>query len=391
MSCLYIIKVGEICLKGGNRTIFEKRLFQNIKRKLSPDKVFLSGRKGRFFLKAEDHLSSHIEGALSRTFGVVGYARAYSCEKSLDSVISAVIDLLGRKKEEWINFKVETRRSDKKFEYNSYEISCSVGDAINRYFIGKNVRMKNPDLVVYIEIREQAFIYTDSAPGPGGLPVGTAGKGFLMLSGGIDSPVAGYLMAKRGLKLDAVYFHTPPYTSDETKKKVISISEMLSRYFIGIRLFVVDFTDIQMIINEKCPREYTTIAARSIMMKITDMIAKDNNGVAIVTGEALSQVASQTAETLRITGSYTDLPLLRPLIGFDKEEIIKIAVKIETYDISILPYDDCCSLFAPDHPATRPDFSELKIIIDTLDTETAISKAIENKELFVYRADGNLK
>lgn len=388
MSELYIIKVGELSLKGNNRHIFEKKLKNNIRMRLSGFNPSLSGRKGRFYLKIDESASQAAEKVLESTFGVTAFAKAVTSEKDIEIIRNDVLSLLETYSLNWNTFKVESRRSDKSFSSNSYQISSYLGASILEKYPDKKAKMSGPDLTVNIEIREKVYIYTSQGRGPGGLPVGTAGRGLLMLSGGIDSPVAGYLMAKRGLKIDAVYFHTAPYTSDEAKEKVIKLAEKLSFYTNGIRLFIVPFTDIQMAVNRGCTKDEITIHTRSAMVEITHRLALQTGANCIISGEALSQVASQTPESIRVTGSYTDFPVLRPLIGYDKEEIIRIAERIGTFKTSILPYDDCCSLFAPDHPLTRPLFAKLRENHKKLELEAFFEPALKGIEAVIFNSMG---
>ena len=389
MNKLYLIKIGEIALKGGNRNFFEKRLKKNIKLSLRGISCKVTGGRGRFFIEAPEEYSGTVEKALSRTFGVTGFSPVTRLEKNIDIIIDEAV----RQAEENIKngegrrFKIQARRADKGFPLRSYDIACAAGDAVLDRVDGTVVDVKNPDWTIHIELRETAYVYGRIMPGPGGLPVGCAGGGMLLLSGGIDSPVAGWLMSKRGLKLDAIYFHTYPYTSDEAKQKVVDLAAILSGYTCGINLYIVPFTDVQLKIKEKGFAKATTLFMRFAMVKIADQITKNNKGLALVTGEALSQVASQTPESIRYTGSGTDLPVFRPLIGMDKEEIIRIAEKIGTFRTSILPYEDCCTLFAPEHPITHPDFDRLTAEFLELGIEELMNKAAENTEKIYLNGD----
>jgi len=382
LNKLYLIKIGEIALKGNNRNFFEKRLKKNIKMSLKGIACTVTGGRGRFFIEAPLQSSEVVEQVLSNTFGITGYSEVSRIEKDIEAIIEKGVKLAERNMADGtgVNFKVNSRRSDKGFSMSSYEICCAVADAVLDRVPGTRVDVNNPDWAINVEIRETAFVYGRVDKGPGGLPVGCAGGGMLLLSGGIDSPVAGYLMAKRGLKINAVYFHTYPYTSDEAKQKVIDLAGILAKYTSGVNLYIIPFTEAQLRIKEKGFEKAGTLLMRNAMVRIADRIAKQNNDLALVTGEALSQVASQTPESIRYTGSATDLPIFRPLIGMDKQEIIKISEDIGAYKTSILPFDDCCTLFAPEHPITHPDFEQTKREFDKLEIEEMLNTAAENAE-----------
>ena len=280
-------------------------------------------------------------------------------------------------------FKIEARRSDKSFPHSSYQICCTLGDHLRSRFPDLKVDMNRPDWTLQIEVRSRVYIYGPQIEAPGGLPLGVSGRGLLLLSGGIDSPLAGYLMAKRGLALDAVYFHTPPYTSEQAREKVQELARILSGYITGLRLWVVPFTPIQLRINELARKETTTLLVRAAMMAIADRLARLNGHDCLVTGESLGQVASQTVQSMHFTESYTQLPLFRPLIGMDKEEIIRGARDIGTYETSILPYEDCCTLFAPEHPEVRPRVDRMVSAFRSLGMEELIREAVERSEVSV--------
>lgn len=392
MTQLYLLKIGEIALKGGNRQMFENQLKKNIRFRLKKHLVSYTGQRGRFFAEIEGMSENEVAERLSQIFGLSGFARCTKTEKSTETVTAAAeavtVDYLAaHASQSVVRFKVESRRADKAFLYDSYKLNCLVGDALCARFPQLKVDVRTPELTVNIEIRDHAYVYGNDIAGPGGLPVGCAGRGILLLSGGIDSPVAGYLMSKRGLKLDAVYFHTYPYTSGDSLEKVKTLSKLLSPYTSGLNLFCVNFTEIQLKIKAEGKPNRTTILSRSAMMKIADRLAPTRDAGALVTGEALSQVASQTVETLRITGSHTTLPVLRPVIGFDKQDIIRIAEKIGTYETSILPYDDCCTLFSPEHPEIKPDFEELQNDFGKLNLDTMINEAVESAERIYFHPD----
>ena len=381
-AVLYLIKVGEIALKGENRGYFEAKLRQNIKRQLREIDCTIRGGNGRFFLSAHERDEAAVREVLATTFGVIGFSCTLRAAKRMEEIRAAALELVGRLEPSLRrgSFKVASRRSDKSFELTSYEIDCAIGKLVQESFDGLRVDVHNPDWVLHIEVRDRAFLYVDSSQGPGGLPVGCAGRGVLLLSGGIDSPVAGYLMAKRGLRLDAVYFHTYPYTSNEALAKVTSLSEILAPYLGGVNLFVVPFTDCQLRIKERAVDEEVTLLMRACMMRIADALAREREATSLVTGESLGQVASQTQESIHFTGSVTELPVLRPLIGFDKEEIIALARRIGTFETSILPYDDCCTIFSPKHPLIRPDLKRMKESFARLEIEPLLGAALNQAE-----------
>ncbi|MFA7107876.1 MAG: tRNA uracil 4-sulfurtransferase ThiI [Sphaerochaetaceae bacterium] len=356
-SKLYLIKLGEISLKGLNRSGFEKKLKNNVKLKMRPWHSVCSKQKGRIFFEFEENTpEKQIEKAMSTTFGIVGFSKCIKCEKDMDSIILVVKSFLSEKpfNNGKGTFKIECRRADKGFKLNSYEICCEIGGIVLDTYPKMEVDVHNPDKKIFIEIRDKAYIYSSPLAGPGGLPTGTAGKGLLLLSGGIDSPVAAYQMAKRGLKLDCLYFHAYPYTSDLALQKVKDLATILGPFLQGTVLHIINFTETELWIKNHSNEEEHTLMMRSCMMKIANHIAKERECKCIVTGEALSQVASQTLESLAYTNSTSELLVLRPLVGFNKEEIIDIAKRIGTYETSILPYDDCCVIFSPKHPLVKP-------------------------------------
>lgn len=392
MKQLYLLKIGEIALKGGNRQMFEQQLKKNIQFRLRKHLTSYSGQRGRFYAEIQGLSEEEVAHRLGSIFGLSGFALCHKREKAMDAVIEAAKEVVQKYLQEFspeqsIPFKVESRRADKAFPLDSYEINCQVGDALCLHFPQLKVDVRRPQLTVNVEIRDFAYIYGNDNNGAGGLPVGCAGRGILLLSGGIDSPVAGYLTAKRGLKLDAVYFHTYPYTSEDSHDKVKTLSKLLSPYTSGLNLFSVDFTAIQLKIKAEGRNNRTTILSRSAMMAISHRLAEIRGAGALVTGEALSQVASQTIETMRVTGSHTTLPVLRPVIGFDKQEIIRVAEKIGTYETSILPYDDCCTLFSPEHPEIKPDFQELQKEFDILQLEQMIEEAAQSAKRIYFHPD----
>lgn len=394
MQKIYLLKIGEIALKGKNRSFFERKLRDNIRSKLKGIPIEINGGHGRYFLtltKEKENEAYHqkIEWALKTTFGLTGYAVALKVEKNETAICQGFFKLIDEARIEVKGFKADCRRSDKSFSFSSMEMSCLIGEKILERYEGSFVDLHTPPLTLHCEIREMAYLYLTPEKAPCGLPVGVAGRGTLMLSGGIDSPVAGWMMAKRGLKQDALYFHAYPFTSDEAKNKVIALAQILAPWLDGISLFIVNFTDIQMEIKKNGLPELSTLFMRCCMMEIADRISRKRGNNAIITGEALSQVASQTTESLRVTSSHTDFPILRPCIGMDKEEIIDIARKIKTFETSILPFEDCCTLFSPKHPIIRPDFNQMKVEFSKLEVLPLIEKAIE--EMQIYYLDRNGK
>ncbi len=387
MDILYLIKIGELTLKKGNRVLFEKQLKFNIKRKLAGIPTRITIRKGRFFLEGEEKDKIDIEKALATTPGIIGYTIAYKEIKEIDAICRRALDLGKELVKQFPSgtFKIESRRADKSFPLTSYEISARLGEYLLDNIPDLTVNVHKPDWIISVEIRDVAYIYGKENKGIGGLPVGSAGKGMLLLSGGIDSPVAGYLMARRGLKLDAVYFHAYPYTSDEALDKVKTLAEKLAVYIGGIHLFVVPFTDFQILLNKKAKEEEVTLLMRAGMVKIADILASGRSDGCLITGESLSQVASQTVESIAYTGSNTQLPIFRPLIGMDKETIIRIARDILTYETSILPFEDCCTIFSPKHPLVKPDREKLTESFLSLQADELIKETAARSERFFFK------
>ena len=367
-SKLYLIKEGEISLKGGNRNLFEKRLRHNIKDKLKIWNADIEKQKGRLYLRLdEDADDETVHKALSSTFGITGFARAYKCDKDMDAIISKVREVL---------------QAHPFSEKGSFKIDA------HDMFPELSVDLKHPDYTLHVEVRKDVYIYTDDEKGPGGLPVQTAGRAMLLLSGGIDSPVAAIRAAKRGLKIDCIYFHAYPYTSELALEKVKKLASLIAPYLGGTRLYVVPFTDGQLRIKKLSYQDETTLMFRASMMQTAEKIAKEKKASAIVTGEALSQVASQTLDAMSFTDSMTELLVIRPLVGMDKEEIIKTAKEIGTYETSILPYEDCCVIFSPKHPVTHPDKEESKKHYESLEMNEEIEKAIEKMDTYYFNPLG---
>ena len=387
---LYLIKEGEISLKGGNRNLFEKRLRHNIKDKLRPYKSEISKQKGRLYAYiSEDAPDELIEKALSTTTGLTGYARAHRAEKDLEAIKAKAHEILPSSAfSSSGSFRITVKREDKTFPYTSHDIAVELASVVTSLFPDIRVDLDNPDYTLTCEIRNEAYLYTDQTKGEGGLPSGTAGKGMLLLSGGIDSPVAGYMMAKRGMRADAIYFHAYPYTSELALEKVKTLASLIAPYLQGLRLFVVPFTEGQLHIRDNGYEEEATLMFRAAMMKTAEKIANANGASAIITGEALSQVASQTIDAMSFTDSMTDLVVLRPLVGMDKEEIIAKAKRIGTYETSILPYEDCCVVFSPKHPVTRPVKSVSKRHFEELKMDGIIENAIRDTAVYAFDANG---
>ena len=381
MKVTYLGKLGELTLKGSNIKSFENKLVRNVRDFLKHIPADISLRAGRLYLEVDEQFCHQAEYCLSHLIGITGWAKTVICDKTIASITKTVTELGKAAKENGAKtFKIEARRSDKSFELNSYEIMKTAASELFDNDILK-VDVKNPDVTIYVEVREKCFVYTDSNKGCRGLPVGTSGKGLLLLSGGLDSPVAGYRMMRRGMKIECVYFHSYPYTSDEAQKKVEDLAKILSAYGLQTTLNIISFTDVQMLIKEKAPENWSTLALRMCMMKAASMLAKHINADCLITGESLGQVASQTLENMKVTESMAELPLLRPLVALDKEEIIETAVSIGTYETSILPYEDCCVLFSPRHPVLKAELNEAIDIYNKINPDELIQKAFDTREV----------
>ena len=387
MSNLYLIRYGEIALKGENRSMFEDILKSNIKKSIKNEggNITIYKTPGRIFLKTEVDQNIVIN-RLQKIPGLVSFSPVVEVPLDYDKIKKVVLKSAQKALEdsEYINFRITARRSNKDFKYDSMELQYNLGEYIieNIEENKREVDLHTPDLDINVEIRKNgAFIYSEVYKGIGGLPVGVTGNAGLMLSGGIDSPVAGYMGLKRGAKLLPVYFHSFPFTSDRTKEKVKELTQVLAKYQNNIDLHIVDFTNILTEMNEKCPNDLITIIMRRLMLKITEMIVEKKNGKAIITGESIGQVASQTLEALKVTNEVPQLPILRPLLGLNKVQIIDLAKQIGTYNISIQPYDDCCTVFVPDSPETRPTIEQVLKGEENLDINDIIEKAVENVEV----------
>ena len=390
----FLIKYGEIGIKGKNRYMFEDALVRQIRFALrGVDGTFLVHKcHGRVYVDCEGEYDyEETVESLKRVFGIVGIC----------PVVRVAVAEIGQLKRDVVSymeqmypdkdltFKVEARRANKRYPMNSMEINCELGEAILEAFPETKVDVHDPDVKLNVEIREEVYIYSEIIQGPGGMPVGTNGSAMLLLSGGIDSPVAGYMIAKRGVELEAVYFHAPPYTSERAKEKVVDLARLVSKYAGPIKLHVVNFTDIQLYIYEKCPHEELTIIMRRYMMRIAEQFAKKDGCLGLITGESIGQVASQTMQSLAATNAVCTLPVYRPLIGFDKREIVEISEKIDTYEVSIQPFEDCCTIFVAKHPVTKPSVermekSELNL---TEKIDELVKTAVDTAEIIMVGQD----
>lgn len=384
MKEIILIKNGELALKGLNRCTFEDIMIKNIKRRLKDlGKVEIRKAQSTIYIEPKEE-NYDFEEALERVsliFGIAAFSRACVCEKDMADIISKSQVYLENTLKNVKTFKVEAKRSDKKFPLKSPEICRELGGALLSKFNHLKVDVHNPDVVVNVEIRDfSAYVRAEQIPGAGGLPVGTAGTASILISGGIDSPVAAWTMAKRGLRLNAIHFASPPYTSARAEMKVKTLLSKVARYSGSINLAIVPFTEIQDQIAEHCPEDFFTLIMRRMMMRISERIARGSGSLALITGESLGQVASQTLPALVTTDNVTSIPVLRPLIGMDKEEIITISRKIDAFETSILPYEDCCTVFTPKHPKTRPTVELCEKAEANLDIEALIEKAIADTE-----------
>lgn len=383
MNDMILLKQGEIVLKGLNKRSFEQKLLSNIRKRLKRFGEFdVYSVQSTVYVEPKD--GADIDGAfenLRKVFGVVALSRAAACEKDKDAIVECAKSYLAEQMRYAKSFKVETKRSDKAFPMTSIQVSQYVGGELSEAFPEVAVDVHNPELLVHVEIRDYAaYVHAQPTPGAGGMPIGSNGRAVTLLSGGIDSPVSTYMIAKRGVKLIPVHFFSFPYTSEMAKQKVLDLAALLTDWCGEMRVEIVPFTHIQEEIRAKCPEEYFTLVMRRFMMRIASVIAERNGCKAIVTGENLGQVASQTMEAMACTQAVTQLPVLQPLIGMDKEEIVTVARKIGTFDTSILPYEDCCTVFTPRHPKTKPNAAELEEVERALDIEALVREAIEGIE-----------
>ena len=384
MNDIILLKQGEIVLKGLNRKNFEQKLIANVVRRLRPFGSFkVYALQSTVYVEPQED-SCDMDGAfeaLQTVFGVIAITSAAACDKDPDAIAAKAIEYLAEDMTAARSFKVESKRSDKRFPMTSIELSQHVGGLLAEAFPDTEVDVRSPELTVHVEVRDlAAYVHSAPLPGAGGMPVGSNGRAVTLLSGGIDSPVSSYMIAKRGVHLIPVHFFSFPYTSEAAKEKVLTLADKLTAYCGKLMVEIVPFTHIQEEIRDKCPEEYFTIIMRRFMMRIAQRIANDNGCGAIVTGENLGQVASQTMSAMAVTESVTELPVLRPLIGFDKAEIVALARKIDTFETSILPYEDCCTVFTPRHPKLKPTVAECEEIEKALDVEALVDEAVKNIE-----------
>lgn len=394
MFTAFLIKYAEIGVKGKNRYLFEEALVKQIRYALKrcEGEFSVTRTLGRIYVEAaSDFDYDETIDNLKTVFGISGicpmvHVEDEGFEKLGEAVVKYMDDVYPDKH---FSFKVQARRARKNYPLNSMELNVELGAVILDAFPELTVDVHKPDVMLNVEIREKIYLYSEVIPGPGGMPVGSNGKAMLLLSGGIDSPVAGYMIAKRGVKIDAVYFHAPPYTSDRAKQKVVDLARQVSRYAGPIYLHVINFTDIQLYIYEKCPHDELTIIMRRYMMKIAEQIARETECLALITGESIGQVASQTVQSLGVTNEVCTLPVFRPLIGFDKMEIVDVSEKIGTYETSILPYEDCCTIFVAKHPVTKPNLNIIKRHEQNLEEkiDELMKTALETDEVIIVKEE----
>ena len=380
---MFLLKLGEVVLKGLNRRSFEDRLLSNTRRRMKACGNFnIYMRQSTIYVEPKDD-SCDLEAAYEacqQIFGVVAVARAVPCEKSVEAIVATAKEYLAGEFAQAKTFKVESKRADKHFYLNSIQISQAVGGELAEAFPSVSVDVHKPDLTVYVEIREKfAYVHAPSVPGAGGLPIGTGGHAVSLLSGGLDSPVSSWMIARRGVELEMVHFVSPPYTSQQAQDKVIELARLLTASCGRMIVHIIPFTEIQEEIRKNCPEEFFTLIMRRFMMRLAEAVAKKAGAKALVTGESLGQVASQTMLSLGVTEAVTTMPVLRPLIGMDKVEIIRLSRRIGTYDTSILPYEDCCTVFTPRHPCTRPALADIEAAESVLDVEGLVAKALEGE------------
>lgn len=384
MKEIFLLKLGEVVLKGANKRQFESRLRQNVRRRMKQYGDFdVYIMQSTVYVEPMDTLAD-VDGAWEACrsiFGVVSLCRCRPCEKNVDAIFDAVENYLGDELDCAKSFKVESKRSDKRFPMTSIQLSQEIGGRLAEAHPNVQVDVRHPEYTVFVEVRDlAAYVHGPAEPGAGGLPTGVGGRAMVLLSGGIDSPVAAYMIAKRGVEIEAVHFFSYPYTSQLAKDKVVELARLVTKYSGKMTVNIVSFTEIQEAIRDNCPEEFFTLIMRRFMMEISQRIAKNDGCGALITGENLGQVASQTMEAMSVTGAVVDIPIFMPLVGMDKEEIVSIARKIGTMETSILPYEDCCTVFTPKHPKTKPTLGQVLHAEEKLDREMLISRALENIE-----------
>jgi len=378
MNRIILVRYGEIILKGLNRPVFEDLLVKNIKQALK-DECELKIYKAQATIYIEpkdDSCTDTIVEKLKKVFGIVSIVVAYPAEKDMDDVEKQIVENFATELKNAKTFKVIAKRADKKFHMKSPEICEEIGGRILEAFPHLTVDVKNPEVNVYVEIREHGFVHLDRIQGAGGMPSGSNGRAMLLLSGGIDSPVAGYMIGKRGVYMEAVHFFSYPYTSDRAKDKVLKLASIIASYTGSLKVHIVPFTDIQLEIRDKCPEEHLTLVMRRFMMAIAERIAQKRSCQALITGESIGQVASQTMSALAVTDDAVNMPVFRPLIGMDKEEIVSISRDIDTFELSIQPYEDCCTVFTPRHPCTRPKLYKVEEAESVLAIDALLEEAM---------------
>ncbi|MDM5334768.1 tRNA uracil 4-sulfurtransferase ThiI [Ureibacillus composti] len=382
-----LIRYGELSTKGKNKKEFINRLRENIRysfHDIAPLKIRTERDRMHIEIENQEKMDVLMEG-LPKVFGIQNFSPVAVCEKDVDSIKELAIKIMDLYKEKEITFKVEVRRSDKTFPLDSHELQREIGGHVLRNYPNISVNVKKPDVELRIEVRTDAiYMMAQIIQGAGGMPVGSNGKSLLMLSGGIDSPVAGYFLMKRGVRLEAIHFASPPYTSDNSLEKVKDLANELTKFGAKIRLHVIPFTEIQVLIKESVPENVTMTSTRRLMMRIADQVREEIGALGIVTGESLGQVASQTLESLTAINDVTNTPIIRPLIGFDKLEIIEIAEKIGTYETSILPYEDCCTIFTPANPKTKPRVDKVNYYESFTEFDELIDRAVKNREMYLF-------
>ncbi len=383
MNKLILVRYGEIILKGLNRPVFEDMLVKNIRQALKDmGELKIHKAQATIYIEPEDDsLTDEIVEKLKKVFGIVSIVVAYPAKKDMDDIEKQICQSFDSELKAAKSFKVIAKRSDKQFHMKSPEICEEIGGRILDSFPNLRVDVKDPEINVYVEIREEAYVHLDRIQGAGGMPSGSNGRAMLLLSGGIDSPVAGYMIGKRGVYMEAVHFFSYPYTSDRAKDKVLKLASLIAGYTGSLKVHIVPFTDIQLEIRDKCPEEHLTLVMRRFMMAIAERIAQKRGCQALITGESIGQVASQTMAALAVTDDAVSLPVFRPLIGMDKEEIVEISRKIDTFETSILPYEDCCTVFTPRHPTTKPKVDMIIRSQERLDIERLINEAVEGTEI----------